>query len=104
MLKIIRSKETSQIALVKDPSEISGDNSNNARLECGRHFRKQKKEYLKEDINELARNNKRDLYVGINEFKRGYQPRSNLVKGEIADLVADSHNIWNGRRTTSLSY
>jgi metal-responsive CopG/Arc/MetJ family transcriptional regulator len=35
------------------------------------------------------------LYRGINEFKRGYKPRSNLVKDRNADLLADSHNILN---------
>jgi hypothetical protein len=47
-----------------------------------RHFRKQKREYLKEKINEPAKNsnikNSGDLYRGINHFKRGYQPRNNL--------------------------
>jgi hypothetical protein len=28
----------------------------------------------------------------INEFKKDYQPRSNLVKDENRDLLADSHN------------
>jgi hypothetical protein len=37
--------------------------------------------------------NIRDLYRGINYFKMGYQPRSNLVKDENGDLFADSHNI-----------
>jgi hypothetical protein len=41
---------------------------------------------MKDKINELATNNKnmniRDLYRGINGFKRGYQPRNNLVKDE----------------------
>jgi hypothetical protein len=37
--------------------------------------------------------NIRDLYRGIHEFKRGYQPRNNLVKDE--NLLADSHNILN---------
>jgi hypothetical protein len=32
---------------------------------------------------------------GINEFKGGYHPRSNLVKAENGDLLADSHNILN---------
>jgi hypothetical protein len=36
--------------------------------------------------------NIRDLYRGINDFKKGYQPRSNLVKDENGDLLADSHN------------
>jgi hypothetical protein len=31
----------------------------------------------------------------INEFNRGYHPRSNLVKDENGDLLADSHNILN---------
>jgi hypothetical protein len=37
------------------------------------------REYLKDKINELVTNSKnkhiRDLLRGINEFKRGYQPR-----------------------------
>ncbi|PNF33874.1 hypothetical protein B7P43_G06731 [Cryptotermes secundus] len=39
--------------------------------------------------------NIRDLHRGINDFKRGYQPSSNLVKDENGDLLADSHNILN---------
>jgi hypothetical protein len=37
--------------------------------------------------------NIKDLYRGLNEFKRIYQPRSNLVKDENGDLLAGSHNI-----------
>jgi hypothetical protein len=39
--------------------------------------------------------NIRDLYRSINEFKKAYQPRSNLVKDKNGDLLADSHNILN---------
>jgi hypothetical protein len=35
------------------------------------------------------------LYRGINEFKKGYQPRTNLVKDERGDLLADLHKILN---------
>jgi hypothetical protein len=38
-------------------------------------------------------NNIRDLYMGINDFKKGYQPRNCIVKDEKGDLVADSHGI-----------
>jgi hypothetical protein len=31
----------------------------------------------------------------INEFKRDYQPRSNLVKDETGDLLADFNNVVN---------
>jgi hypothetical protein len=33
------------------------------------------------------------LYRGINDFKKCYQPRTNVVKDEKGDLVADSHSI-----------
>jgi hypothetical protein len=39
--------------------------------------------------------NIRDPYIGINDFKKGQQPRSNLVKDENGDLLADSHYILN---------
>jgi RNA polymerase-interacting CarD/CdnL/TRCF family regulator len=47
--------------------------------------RHKKRKHLKNKINELAinsmNNNIRDLYRAINEFKRSYQPRSNLELG-----------------------
>jgi hypothetical protein len=43
--------------------------------------------------------NIRNLYRGINEFKRGCQPRSNLVKDENGNLLADSSNIGNRRKS-----
>jgi hypothetical protein len=36
-----------------------------------------------------------DLYRGRNEFKKGYQPRSKLVKGENDNVLADFYNILN---------
>jgi hypothetical protein len=38
------------------------------------------------------------LYRGINGFKSGYQPRTNVVKDAKGDLVADSHGILARRR------
>jgi hypothetical protein len=50
-------------------------------------------------FDELATNSKnkniRDLYRGINDFKMGYPPGSNLVKDQNGDLLADPHNILN---------
>jgi hypothetical protein len=69
------------------------------RCEASRRFRNKKKEYLKDKINEFATNSKnkniRDLYRGINEFRRYCHPRKNLVKEENGYLHADSHNILN---------
>jgi hypothetical protein len=67
------------------------------KCEASRHFRNNRREYLKVKINELATNSKnkniRALYTRMNEFKRGYKLRSNLVKDENGDLFADPHNI-----------
>jgi hypothetical protein len=67
-------------------------------MKTSKHFRK-KREYLKNKTDELARksksNNIRDLYRGINNFNRCYQPRTNLVKNENGDLLAYFHNSLN---------
>ena len=68
------------------------------RPEASRHFRNKKKEYLKRKFEELETNSKikniRDFCRGISDFKKGYQPRTNIVKDEKGDLDADCHNIW----------
>ena len=33
------------------------------------------------------------MYRGINDFKKGYQPSTNIVKDEKGDLITDSHSI-----------
>ena len=80
-----------------DPSQSNVGILNNVRREVSRHFRGKKKAYLRDKIEELETNSKiqnvRDLYRGINDFKKGYQPRCNIVKDEKSDLVADSHSI-----------
>jgi len=50
---------------------------------------RRKRAYLSDKIEELETNSKiqniRDLYSGINYFKKGYQPRCNIVKDEKGD-------------------
>jgi hypothetical protein len=62
-------------------------------------IRNKKGEYLRDKINDLTTNSKnkniRDMYRGINSFKRGYRPTNNLMKNENGDLLANSHNIFN---------
>jgi hypothetical protein len=81
---------------LQNPNQRNVDNLNTVRREASTHFRNKKKEYLTENINELETNSKkkniRDLYRGINDFKKGYQPRINVVKDEKGDLVADSYS------------
>jgi len=56
------------------------------------------REYLKGNMNELENKqnrNIRDTHRSINEFEKGYQPRTTIVKDENGDLLADSHSILN---------
>ena len=52
---------------------------------------------MRAKIEELETNSKinniRDLYRGINDMIKGYQPRTKIVKDERGDLVADPHII-----------
>jgi len=88
MFRFYRSKETGYS--VQDSSQSNVDNLNNVRHEASRHFRNNKKDYLKANIEDLETNSKsknmRDLYRGISDFKKGYQPRNNMVKDEKGDF------------------
>jgi hypothetical protein len=87
-----------KIQWLQNSNQRNGDQLHNVRRDASRHFRNKKKEYLKAKINELETKSKnksiRDLYRGINDFKRGYQPRNNVVKDEKGNLVADFHSIF----------
>ena len=54
------------------------------------------KSYRKTKIKELKTNSKikniRDLYRANNDFKKGYQPRTNVVKDQKGYLVAGSYS------------
>ena len=80
---------------IQDTSQSNISFPNNVRREVSRHVREKKKAYLRTKIEELETNSKiqniRDLYRCINDYKKGYQPRCNILKDEKGDLVADSH-------------
>jgi hypothetical protein len=82
---------------IQDLNQSIVDHLNNVRWEASKHFRNKKKEYLKAKIYELESNSKfkniRDLYSGINGFKKAYHPRTNVVMDEKGDLVTFCHNI-----------
>jgi hypothetical protein len=69
------------------------------RREASIHFRKKESEYLKDKINELVSNstnkNIREVYKGINEFKKGCQHRTTSVEDERGDLLEDARENLN---------
>jgi hypothetical protein len=84
---------------LQDPSEVNEDNLSDVRWEASRHFGNKKRVYLEDRINELESDGKnkniKDLYRVINKFKYGYHPRTNLVRDERGDILADPHKISN---------
>jgi hypothetical protein len=102
----LNQRKQAKLQWLQGPSGINGDNLNNVACEASTHLRNNKREYMKDKINELATNsnykNIKDLYCGISEYKRGCQPKSNAVKYENGDLLADSHIILTDGRTTFL--
>lgn len=69
---------------------MSRDNLNNVEHKATRHFRNKKLEYLIDKSNNLETNiknkNTKNLHAGINEFKKCYEPETNLVKVKEFDL------------------
>jgi hypothetical protein len=96
-LKLVDRRKQAKLKWLQDPSVVNEDNLRNVRREASRHFRKKKREYLKDKNNEIElkckNKNIRYLYRGITEFKKGYQPKTNLVKDERAELLAGPQKI-----------
>ena len=77
-LHFLDERKQAKMQWVQDPSQRNVDNVNNVRREASRHFRNKKKAYLKAKIEDLETNSKikniREMYRGINDFKKSYQP------------------------------
>jgi hypothetical protein len=74
--KLSDQRKQAKLQWLQNSSEINGVNLKNIRPESSRHFRNNKRDYLKGKIDELAtkgkKKNTRGLYREINDFKRGY--------------------------------
>ena len=75
MLGFLDQGNQAKMQRVQDPIQSNVHNLNNVRHKVGRHFRNKEKAYLKAKFEELETNstvkNIRDLYRGINDFKKG---------------------------------
>jgi hypothetical protein len=94
--KLLDQRKQDKLQWFQNLSQTNGDTLNSVKHESSRTFRNKKREYVKEkpELETKSKNkNIRDLYRGINEVKKGYQPRTILVKDENDDLLADFHNI-----------
>jgi hypothetical protein len=95
--QLLDQRKQAKMNLLQDPNQSNVNNLNNVRREASRHFRNKKKAYLKAKTDHLETNNMlkntRDMYKGINKFKKGYQPTTKIVMDEVSDLFTGSHSI-----------
>jgi hypothetical protein len=77
---LVDQRKQAKLQWLQDPNEVNEDNLSNVEQEASRHFRNKKREYMKDRIKDLESNSKnkniRNLYWGINEFKKSYQHRT----------------------------
>jgi hypothetical protein len=77
MFVFLDPRKQAKMQWVHDPNHRKVDNLDYTRHEASGHFQNKKKEYMKAKVDELETNSKitnsRDLYRGINDFKKGYQ-------------------------------
>ena len=75
-LGFLDQRKQAKIQWIEHLSRNNVDNMNNVKRDASRSFRKKKKSYLKANFEELeiysTINNVKDLYRGINGFKKGY--------------------------------
>ena len=90
----------------QDTSQSNVNNLNNVRSEARVHFRNKKQVYLKAKVEELetVRSKISGTSIGAYDCKKGYQPRTNIVKDERGNLVADCNSILGRWRNHFLSY
>jgi hypothetical protein len=75
---------------------VNEDNLSNVRQGASRHFRNKKREHSQEKINELESNSKiKNIRQVINSCKKGFKPKTNLVKDERGTPLVDRHKILN---------
>jgi len=93
---------------IQDSSQSNADTLNKVRRDASRHFRNKKKAHLRGKIEKLETNSKinniRDLYRGINDVKKGYQPRTGIVKMRKLTWLQTPTALWRGGGNISPRY
>jgi hypothetical protein len=82
---------------IQGPSQSNVDNLNKVRRDASKHSRNKKKHTWKPKLRNLKLTVRSTIsgtcIRGINDFKKGYQPRTIIVKDEKGDSIPDSHSI-----------
>jgi len=93
-LGFLDQRKQAKMKWVQNTSQSNANNINTVRCEARVHFRNKKQVYLKAEVEELetVRRKTLETCIGAYDFKKGYQPRTVIVKDEKGNLVADCNS------------
>ena len=83
---------------LQNPNDQTAEDFTNIRHDTCRTLKRKKRNYMKVKVNTHEENSKTvngEIYKGINEFKKGYQPHAYIIKKHDGTIVADTSNILN---------
>jgi hypothetical protein len=86
---LIRERQNYYGYKIQDQTE---EDFTNVRRDTCRNSKKKKRDYMKTRVNSKNKNI-RETYKGINEFKKGYQPRAYVIKKHGDTIVADTTDM-----------
>ncbi|PSN38555.1 hypothetical protein C0J52_14819 [Blattella germanica] len=96
---MVNKRKLAKMNWMREPNEQNSEQLCSIRRETTRFLKNKKREYLKEKINDLEINAKnrniRELYQGIRIERKGFQARTNIIKDENGDMLADAKSILN---------
>ncbi|PSN35187.1 hypothetical protein C0J52_22574 [Blattella germanica] len=96
---MVHKRKLAKMNWMREPNEQNSEQLCSIRRETTRFLKNKKREYLKEKINDLEINAKnrniRELYQGIRIERKGFQARTNIIKNENGNMLADAKSILN---------
>ncbi|PSN55555.1 hypothetical protein C0J52_12130 [Blattella germanica] len=91
---MVNKRKLAKMNWMREPNEQNSEQLCSIRRETTRFLKNKKREYLKEKINDLEINAKnrniRELYQGNRIERTGFQARTNIIKDENGDMLADA--------------
>ncbi|XP_018357102.1 PREDICTED: uncharacterized protein LOC108757188 [Trachymyrmex septentrionalis] len=98
-VKIVKVRNEARITWLAQNTKETRDQFLKIRQEAHNMFKIKKRQYLKRKIEEIDENckssNVRGTYMGINNFRKGFQARTEMVKDENDNLVTDTTAVLN---------
>ena len=99
--QLANTRKQAKLLWIQNPNERNVEDFSSVRCYSCRTLKKKKGDYMKAKVNWLEENSKNkiilEIYNGINEFKKGYQPRAYVIKKQDGTILADTSSVLSRR-------